>query len=65
MWKSVLASGFLYSLITAIPTPQKNESKQQNLPRITLPYGIYQATKYDAVNDVSRISYLEKILTFN
>jgi hypothetical protein len=31
------------------------EARQQNLPIVKLPYGTWQASKYDAVNDVCKL----------
>jgi hypothetical protein len=58
--KKFIAIGLLVALSSSSPTSTQGtleyhslEARQQNLPSIKLPYGTWQANKYDAANDVS------------
>jgi hypothetical protein len=41
------------------------QARQQNLPLLKLPYGTWQAAKYDAKNDVTALSPILLSLPFN
>jgi hypothetical protein len=57
--KALLVWSFLTVLGASSPTNSNGkleyhslEAREQNLPSIKLPYGTWQATKYDSANDV-------------
>jgi hypothetical protein len=59
MMKKILSLTLLATLCAASPTNSNGglkyhslEARQQNLPSIKLPYGTWQASKYDSANDV-------------
>jgi hypothetical protein len=62
MMRGLLVAGILPALCLCVPVEHDGlnfhnlEARQQNLPTIKLPYGTWQASKYDAANDVRPIS---------